>query len=87
MNCLYIFGVVVFGGVGGFFGLLVMLVEVLVIIGIIFCFIVDIVCSEGELIRDMDILMVCIEVFVFGGKFVLDDVLEFGYYVVCMVLV
>ncbi len=81
-NRLHTLGAAVYGGVGGFFGPLAMLVEVPVTTGIIFRSIADIARSEGESIRDMDTLMACIEVFALGGKSASDDASESGYYAV-----
>jgi hypothetical protein len=79
-NTLHTLGVMVSGGIGGFFGPWAMLAEVPVTTGIIFRSIADIARSQGEQVSDMTTRMACIEVFALGGKSAEDDATESGYY-------
>ena len=79
---LHTLGVVVSGGVGGFFGPWAMLAEIPVTTGIIFRSIADIARSEGESIKSEATILACVEVFAFGGKTEGDDAAESGYYMV-----
>jgi len=81
-NRLHTLGVVVSGGVGGFFGPWAMLAEIPVTTGIIFRSIADIARSEGESIKSEATILACVEVFAFGGKTEGDDAAESGYYMV-----
>jgi hypothetical protein len=81
-NRLHMLGVVVSGGVGGFFGPWAMLAEIPVTTGIIFRSIADIARSEGESIKNEATIAACVEVFAFGGKTDEDDAAESGYYMV-----
>jgi len=81
-NRLHTLGVVVSGGVGGFFGPWAMLAEIPITTGIIFRSIADIARSEGESIKSEATILACVEVFAFGGKTEGDDAAESGYYMV-----
>jgi hypothetical protein len=81
-NRLHTLGVVVSGGVGGFFGPWAMLAEIPVTTGIIFRSIADIARSEGASIKSEATILACVEVFAFGGKTEDGDAAESGYYMV-----
>ncbi|WP_282110129.1 EcsC family protein [Shewanella algicola] len=76
------FGAAVSGGVGGFFGLTAIAVELPVSTTIMLRSIADIARSEGELITSLDTKMACLEVFALGGASDLDDSSESGYFAV-----
>ncbi len=75
-------GVAVSGGVGGYFGVAAMAVELPVSTTIILRSIADIARSEGESIADPETQMSCLEVFAFGGASPDDDGTETGYFAV-----
>ncbi|MFC4299821.1 MAG: EcsC family protein [Castellaniella sp.] len=70
------------GGVGGFFGLAGLAVELPVSTTIMMRSIADIARSEGESLSAPDTRLACLEVFALGGKSAADDGAESGYYVV-----
>lgn len=70
------------GGVGGFFGLAGLAVELPVSTTIILRSIADIAKSQGEYLSDSDTKLACIEVFALGGESTDDDNLESGYFVI-----
>lgn len=70
------------GGVGGFFGLPALAVELPVTTTIMLRAIADIALSEGEPIRSMETKMACLEVFALGGPSHDDDAAESGYFAV-----
>lgn len=70
------------GGVGGFFGLAGLAVELPVSTTIMMRSIADIARSEGESLTAPDTRLACLEVFALGGKSAADDGTESGYYVV-----
>lgn len=74
--------VAVSGGVGGFFGIAALAVELPVSTTIMLRSIADIARSEGESIKDMETRLACLEVFALGGRSVSDDGSETGYYAV-----
>ncbi|MBB1438169.1 EcsC family protein [Shewanella sp. SG41-4] len=75
-------GVAVSGGVGGFFGLAAIAVELPISTSIMLRSIADIARSEGELITTLETKMACLEVFALGGESDLDDGSESGYFAV-----
>lgn len=75
-------GVAVSGGVGGFFGIAALAIELPVSTSIILRSIADVARSEGESISAMDTKLACLEVFALGGNSVFDDAAESGYYAV-----
>jgi hypothetical protein len=75
-------GVVVTGGVGGFFGLAAVAVELPISTSIMLRSIADIARSEGESISALQTKMACLEVFALGGKSDLDDGSESGYFAI-----
>lgn len=76
------FSVAATGGVGGFFGLAGLAVELPISTTIMMRSIADIARSEGESPSRPDTRMACLEVFALGGKSALDDGAESGYYIV-----
>lgn len=68
------------GGVGGFFGLAALAVELPVSTTIMLRSIADIARSEGEAISQMPSKIACIEVFALGGPGKGDDASESGYF-------
>lgn len=74
--------VAVSGGVGGFFGVAAIAVELPVSTTIMLRSIADIARSEGESIKETETRLACLEVFALGGKSETDDGAETGYYAV-----
>src|SRR5690606_39058927 len=70
------------GGVGGFFGLSGLAVELPISTTIMMRSIADIARSEGESLSDPQTRLACLEVFALGGRSKADDGAESGYYVV-----
>lgn len=70
------------GGVGGFFGLAGLAVELPISTTIMMRSIADIARSEGESLADPHTRLACLEVFALGGRSRADDGAESGYYVV-----
>lgn len=81
-NRLHKFGVATTGGVGGFFGLAGLSLELPVSTTIMMRSIADIARSEGESLSDPDTRLACLAVFALGGESASDDSTESGYYVV-----
>lgn len=81
-NLWHKFGVAATGGVGGFFGLAGLAIEVPISTTIMMRSIADIARSEGESPSSSDTRMACLEVFALGGKSAADDGAESGYYIV-----
>lgn len=79
-------GAAVSGGVGGFFGLAGLAVELPVSTTLMMRSIADIARSEGESLSNPDTRHACLEVFALGGKGGEDDAAESGYYAVRMAL-
>ncbi len=75
-------GVAVTGGVGGFFGLGALVIELPVSTTIMLRSIADIARAEGESINDPETKLACLEVFALGGKSKNDNATESGYFVV-----
>ena len=70
------------GGIGGFFGLAALAMELPVSTTLMLRSIADIARSEGESIHGMESKMACIEVFALGGPTPGDDGAESGYFAV-----
>ncbi|MHA3902151.1 EcsC family protein [Castellaniella sp. WN] len=70
------------GGVGGFFGLAGLAVELPVSTTIMMRSIADIARSEGESLADPGTRLACLEVFALSGRSASDDGAESGYYIV-----
>ncbi|MBF0230262.1 MAG: EcsC family protein [Desulfamplus sp.] len=68
------------GGIGGFFGLAALAIELPISTTIMFRSIADIARSEGELISTTDSQLACMEVFAFGGPKSSDDAHESAYF-------
>ena len=68
------------GGVGGFFGLTALAIELPLSTTIMMRSIADVARSEGETINDINTKLACIEVFAFGGPNKSDDASESGYF-------
>ncbi|QUN06909.1 EcsC family protein [Shewanella yunxiaonensis] len=75
-------GVAISGGVGGFFGLTALAVELPISTTIMLRSIADIARSHGESISQDEVKLACLEVFALGGPSVSDDGSESGYYAV-----
>ncbi len=78
--------VTIFGGMGGFFGLAGLAVELPISTVIMLRSIADIARSEGENIGDIDTQLACVQVFALGGIRSGDDAAETGYYAVRVAL-
>jgi len=70
------------GGIGGFFGLPALAVELPISTTIMLRSIADIARSEGENISKIESKMACIEVFALGGPSKSDDASESGYFAI-----
>ncbi|MDY6790929.1 MAG: EcsC family protein [Thermodesulfobacteriota bacterium] len=70
------------GGLGGFFGLPALAVELPISTTIMLRSIADIARSEGETISSIESQLACIEVFALGGSSQADDAAESGYFAV-----
>lgn len=79
-------GAALSGGVGGFFGLAGLAVELPVSTTLMMRSIAAIARSEGESLQDADTCRACLEVFALGGKADADDAAESGYYAVRVAL-
>lgn len=79
-------GAAVSGGVGGFFGLPGLTVELPISTTLMMRSIADIARSEGESLRNVDTRRACLEVFALGGRTQTDDAAESGYYAVRVAL-
>lgn len=79
-------GVALSGGVGGFFGIAALAIELPISTSIMLRSIADIARSEGESITTMETKLACLEVFALGGTSKDDDASEGGYYAVRAVL-
>lgn len=81
-NLWHKFGVAVSGGIGGFFGLAALTIELPISTTIMLRSIADIARSEGESMSSNDTKSACLEVFALGGPNDSDDSAESGYYAV-----
>ncbi|HYA86530.1 MAG TPA: EcsC family protein [Nitrospirota bacterium] len=79
-------GVSITGGVGGFFGITAVLVELPISTAIMLRSIADIARSEGEDLTQIDTQLACLEVFALGGPRTADDSSKSGYYAVRIAL-
>lgn len=70
------------GGLGGFFGLPALVIELPVSTTIMLRSIADVARSEGESIDNIESKIACIEVFALGGPNKNDDAAESGYFTV-----
>ena len=70
------------GGIGGFFGLPALTIELPISTTIMLRSIADIARSEDEAINKIDSKIACIEVFALGGPNISDDASESGYFAV-----
>lgn len=75
-------GVAVSGGVGGFFGIAALSIELPISTSIMLRSIADVARSEGESISALKTKLACLEVFAFGGNSKSDDGTDSGYYAV-----
>ena len=75
-------GVAVSGGVGGFFGISAIAIELPISTSIMLRSIADVARSEGESISTIKTKLACLEVFALGGNSASDDGTESGYYAV-----
>ncbi|HEU0229338.1 MAG TPA: EcsC family protein [Burkholderiaceae bacterium] len=79
-------GAAVSGGVGGFFGLAGLAVELPISTTLMMRSIADIARSEGESLGHPDARRACLEVFALGGKTKTDDATDSGYYAIRVAL-
>lgn len=68
------------GGIGGFFGFPGLAVEIPVSTTLMLRSIADIARSQGESVKSVETKLECMQVLALGGKSVLDDSTESGYY-------
>jgi hypothetical protein len=85
-NITHKFLVAASGGIGGFFGLPALAIELPISTTIMLRSIADIARSEGENVNDIETKAACIEVFALGGPSNNDDATESGYFTVRTVL-
>lgn len=81
-NKLHKLGAAVSGGVGGFFGITAIAIELPITTSIMIRSIADIARSEGESIATIETKLACLEVFALGGSCNSDDGSESGYFAV-----
>lgn len=81
-NTWHKFGVITSGGVGGFFGLPALVIELPISTSIMLRSITDIARSQGEKINSIESKLACLEVFALGGDSKNDDGTDTGYFVV-----
>jgi hypothetical protein len=74
------------GGIGGFFGLAAVAVELPISTTIMLRSIADIARSEGEIISNTESQFACIEVFALGGSNKSDNASESGYFAIRAIL-
>ena len=79
-NLFHKFSVAATGGLGGFFGIPGLLVELPISTTIMLRSVADIARSHGESISDPNTKAACIEVFALGGRSQSDDASESGYF-------
>jgi hypothetical protein len=75
-------GVAASGGVGGFFGIAAVAVELPISTSIMLRSIADVARSEGESITVVETKLACLEVFALGGNNTSDDGADSGYYAI-----
>jgi hypothetical protein len=75
-------GVAASGGVGGFFGIAALAIELPISTTIMLRSIAEIARSQGESITSTETKLACLEVFALGGKSKSDNSAESGYYAV-----
>jgi EcsC protein family len=75
-------GVATTGGIGGFFGIAALAIELPISTGIMLRSIAEIARSQGESITNIETKLACLEVFALGGKSISDESSESGYYAV-----
>ena len=85
-NVLHKFGAAASGGLGGFFGIPALLIELPISTTIMLRSVADIARSHGESLSDPDSRATCIQVFAMGGPNKSDDASESGYYAVRIAL-
>jgi hypothetical protein len=81
-NNIHKLGVAITGGIGGFFGIPALVIELPVSTTIMLRSIAEIAQSQGELISNYDAKIACLEVFALGGRNITDDGTESGYFVI-----
>lgn len=81
-NYLHKFSVAITGGLGGFFGIPALAIELPITTTIMMRSIADIARSEGEELSNIETKLACIEVFALGGTSSSDDGTETGYFAV-----
>ncbi|MGO1191583.1 EcsC family protein [Vibrio casei] len=81
-NRMHKLGVALTGGMGGFFGIAGIAVELPISTTIMLRSIADIARAEGESLDILDTKLACLEVFALGGRSKYDDGAESGYYAV-----
>jgi hypothetical protein len=81
-NLLHKVAVATTGGIGGFFGLPALAVELPISTTIMLRSIADVARNEGECINSIDAKMACIEVFALGGASKSDDASESAYFAI-----
>ncbi len=74
------------GGIGGFFGLPALAIELPISTTIMLRSIADVARSEGESVSNISTKIACIEVFALGGPNKSDDASESGYYAIRAIL-
>jgi hypothetical protein len=75
-------GVAITGGIGGFFGIAALAIELPVSTTIMLRSIAEIARSQGESITNHETKLACLEVFALGGNSKSDNGTESGYYVI-----
>jgi hypothetical protein len=75
-------GVAASGGIGGFFGIAALAIELPISTTIMLRSIAEIARSQGESITNIETKLACLEVFALGGKSISDESSESGYYAV-----
>lgn len=81
-NMLHKLGAATSGGIGGFFGLPALVIELPISTSIMLRSITDIARSQGEKINTIESKLACLEVFALGGDSKNDDSTDTGYFVV-----
>jgi hypothetical protein len=81
-NGLHKIAVAITGGIGGFFGIAALAVELPISTTIMLRSIADIARNEGETISAVESKIACLEVFALGGLSKSDDAFESGYFAI-----